>query len=97
MEEAENLEEHKDQNYLTASMGISAFSNGVVIAVWVEKFGKEYAKVTVVTKRRTQTNFATGLTESTFQQRFAQAVDILRSGQSLPDTPPSPVSAQEAE
>ena len=44
-EEAENLEEHKDQNYLTASMGISAFSNGVVIAVWVRNLEKNMLKL----------------------------------------------------
>ncbi|MBI2998489.1 MAG: hypothetical protein HYY46_08570 [Deltaproteobacteria bacterium] len=45
-------------------------------------------KVTVVTKRRISINLATTLTETTFHNRFAQAVEILKAGKSLPQQPP---------
>ena len=41
-------------------------------------------KVTVVTKRRLSMNLATTLTESTFHKRFAQAVELVKAGKSLP-------------
>ncbi|MDP2208767.1 MAG: hypothetical protein Q8K98_08335 [Bacteroidota bacterium] len=87
-EGATEIEEHKEQNYITASVGMTAVSWGAVVAVWVETFGKEYSKVTVVTKRRMQTNIFTSQTEGSFQERFAQAVDILKSGKPLPSSPP---------
>jgi hypothetical protein len=34
-------------------------------------------------------DFATTLTETTFQKRFQQAVDIVHSGKPLPAQPPS--------
>ena len=40
--------------------------------------------MTVVTKRRLSMNIATTLTETSFHKRFAQAVDIVNAGKSLP-------------
>jgi hypothetical protein len=57
--------------------------------VWVDKVDDNNTKVTIVSKRKVQTNVATGLTEGTFQRRFAQAVDIVKSGEKLPiEAPP---------
>ena len=63
-------------------------SAGAVMGAWVEPVGQGQSKVTVVTKRRVATNLATTLTETTFHKRFAQAVTIVKAGQSLPSTPP---------
>lgn len=49
---------------------------------------KGNTKVTVITKRKIATNIATTLTETTFHRRFAQAVEIIKSGKSLPPLPP---------
>ena len=87
------IEEHRTDGYMTTSTGIGFLTAGTVMGAWissdVESNGK--TKVTVVTKRRVQTNLVTSLTESTFQKRFAQAVALLKSGQALPAVaPPMP-------
>jgi hypothetical protein len=83
------IEEHKDQNYMLTSSGANFISMGAVMGAWVEPVDQNNTKVTVVTKRRMATNVATTLTESTFQKRFAQAVDIVKSGRPLPANPPN--------
>lgn len=87
-EGADAIEEHKDQNYMLTSSGMNLMSWGAVMGAWIEPVDKENTKVTVVTKRRISVNVATTLTESTYHRRFAQAVDIVKKGGSLPRTPP---------
>lgn len=86
-EDAETIEEHKDENYMVTTIGADFISAGSVVAVWVEPEGKN-VKVTCVTKRKIQTNIATGLTETTFHKRFKQAVEIVKQGKPLPTDPP---------
>jgi len=88
-EDAETIEEHKDENYMVTTVGQNFVSAGSVVAVWVEPTGNSNTKVTIVTKRKMQTNIATGLTETTFHKRFEQAVGIVKSGKPLPSSPPS--------
>ncbi len=83
-EDCETIEEHKSSGYMLTTVGQNFVSAGSVVGVWVEPVDNENTKVTVVTKRKVQTNLATGLTETTFQNRFKQAVDIVKSGQTLP-------------
>ena len=83
------IEEHKDQNYMLTSSGANFVSMGAVMGAWIEPVDANNTKVTIVTKRRMATNVATTLTESTFQKRFAQAVDIVKSGKPLPINPPN--------
>ncbi len=87
-EDAETIEEHKDENYMVTTVGADFVSAGSAIAVWVEPDGAKSVKVTIVSKRKMQTNIATGLTESTFHRRYAQAVKILKSGKPLPSEAP---------
>jgi hypothetical protein len=54
------------------------------MGAWVEDAGVGNSKVTVVTKRGYPMSWFTTLTESGFHRRFAQAVAILESGDSLP-------------
>lgn len=82
------IEEHRSQNYMLTSSGANLVSMGTVMGAWVEPIDEANTKVTIVTKRRMATNIATTLTESTFHRRFAQAVDIVKSGNQLPLTPP---------
>lgn len=86
-EDAETIEEHKDENYMVTTIGADLISAGSVVAVWVEPQGRN-VKVTCVTKRKMQTNIATGLTETTFHRRFKQGVDIVKSGKPLPADAP---------
>lgn len=87
-EGCETIEEHRTSGYMLTTVGQNFVSAGSLVGVWVEPIDKSNTKVTVVTKRKVQTNLATGLTESTFQSRFAQAVEIMKSGQQLPIDPP---------
>ena len=66
---------------------------GTVMGAWVEPIDTDNTKVTVVTKRRVTINIATTLTEGTFHKRFAQAVEIVRTGQPLPRNAPEYVKA----
>jgi hypothetical protein len=87
-EGAETIEEHKDESYMLTTIGANLISAGSVVGVWVEPGGKGKSKVTAVTKRKMATNVATGLTESTFHDRFQQAVNIVKAGKTLPREAP---------
>lgn len=87
-EDAETIEEHRDENYMLTTVGANFISAGSVVGVWVEPAKKGSTKVTVVTKRKMQTNIATGLTESTFHDRFEQAVEYVKAGKAVPKKAP---------
>ena len=77
-EGADAIEEHRSQGYMLTSSGMTLLTAGTVMGAWIEG-GPPKTKVTVVTKRRMQTNFFTTLTEETFHKRFAQGVQIGRA------------------
>ena len=87
-EGADAIEEHRSENYMLTSSGMNMVSYGAVMGAWVEPIDPANTKVTVVTKRRVQTNIFTTLTEGTFHKRFEQAVAIVKKGQSLPRNAP---------
>lgn len=87
-EGSDAIEEHRNENYMLTSSGMNMVSWGTVMGAWVKPITEEETEVTVVTKRRVTMNLATTLTETTFHKRFAQAVGIVKSGQTLPLTPP---------
>ncbi len=82
------IEEHRDERYMLTSSGMNLVTFGTVMGAWVDPQPDGQMKVTVVTKRRVQTNIFTTLTETTFHNRFAQAVDIIKAGKPLPVQPP---------
>jgi hypothetical protein len=82
------IEEDRANRVMITSTGTDAVTPGTVIACWIDPEGPGQTRVTVVTKRRYQLSLFTSLTEGTFHQRFAQAVEIVQSGQPLPLTPP---------
>ena len=88
-ENCETIEEHKSNGYMLTTLGQNFISAGTLVGVWVEQVDSANTKVTVVTKRKVQTNLATGLTETSFQKSFAQGVDIIKSGKQLPIERPS--------
>ncbi len=87
-EGSDAIEEHRDEGYMLTSSGMNWVSMGTVMGAWIKPVDKDNTRVTVVTKRRISTNIATTLTETTFHKRFAQAVDIVKAGKSLPVEPP---------
>ena len=83
-EGCETIEQHKNSNYMLTTVGANFVSEGSLVGVWVEPAGKSSSKITVVTKRKIQTNVATGLTESTFHDSYAKAVKMYKNGETLP-------------
>lgn len=88
-EGCETIEEHRSSGYMLTTFGQDFVSSGCLVGVWVDPIDKGNTRVTVVTKRKIQTNLATGMTESTFQRRFAQAVQIVQRREPLPIEPPA--------
>jgi hypothetical protein len=87
-EGADAIEEHKDERYMLTSSGMNLVTYGAVMGAWVDPQPDGQMNVTVVTKRRIQTNIFTTLTETTFHRRFAQGVEIIKAGKPLPVQPP---------
>ena len=83
-EGSDTIEERKEENLLLTSSSAGLFTMGTFMGAWLEPVDSNNTKVTVVTKRKIATNAVTSLTEGTFQRRFAQAVEILKSGKPLP-------------
>lgn len=87
-EGSDAIEELRDKGYMLTSSGMNLVSYGTVMGAWIEPISDQQTKVTVVTKRRIQTNIFTTLTETTFHRRFAQGVQIIKAGKPLPVLPP---------
>ncbi len=87
-EGCEAVEEHRNENYMVATMGPNLITWGTVAAAWVEPAGDGNTCVTVVTKRKSSFDMATRLREGTFHERFEQGVRIIKAGQSLPAEAP---------
>jgi hypothetical protein len=83
-EGCEAIEEHRADGYMLTTSGPKLVSGGSMVGVWIEPINEKQTRVTIVSKRKMQSNAATGLTESTFHRRFAQGVEIVRSGKPLP-------------
>jgi hypothetical protein len=81
---AEAIEKHRSEGYALTGTGVNMITAGALIGVWIDPVDKDHTRVTVVTKRRFIIDPATGLKESTFQQLFAKAVEILKAGKPLP-------------
>ena len=92
-EGSDAIEDHRAQNYMLTSSGMNFYSDGAVMGAWVEPINGVKSKVTVVTKRRLSFDLATTMTETTFHRRFAQAVEIVKSGKPVPETAPPPPAA----
>lgn len=76
-EGADAIEDERPYHVMITSTG---GDTGTVMACWIEPVDVEQTRVTIVTKRRYQLSLFTSLTEGTFQQRFQQAVEMLKSG-----------------
>ena len=83
------IEEHRAEGYMVTSSGMNLVSWGAVMGAWIDKVSDNETKVTALTKRRITVNIATTLMESTFHRRFAQGVQIVKSGKPLPPLLPS--------
>jgi hypothetical protein len=87
-EGADAIEEHKTEGYMLTSSSLNLLTAGTVMGAWIEPLGKEQTRVTVITKRRIAIDTFTQLTETTFHNRFAQGVELVKAGRPLPLTRP---------
>lgn len=87
-EGSDAIEEHKNEGYMLTSSGLNGYSYGAVMGAWIKPINKGSTEVTVITKRRIQTDIFTTLTEETYHKRFAQAVEITKGGNPLPRVAP---------
>ena len=94
-EGSDAIEEHQEDGYMLTSSGMNMVSWGTVMGAWVDVVDEERCEVTVVTKRRMAVNVATTLTETTFHETFAKALEILKSGEKLPLSKPEDESESE--
>lgn len=77
------VEEIRDEHLLLTS-AVGPFTWGTFMGAWVEPLDANTSKITVLTKRKLQTNIITDLTEETFHERFSQGLAILKSEEPLP-------------
>lgn len=87
-EGSDAIEEHKNEGYMLTSSGLNGYSYGAVMGAWIKPINKDGSEVTIITKRRVQTDLFTTLTEETYHKRFAQAVEITKRGNPLPRVAP---------
>ncbi len=87
-EKTDEIEEHRDENYVLTSTGMKMVAFGSVMGVWIEPADADNTRITVITKRRAQNDTFTKLTASTFHEKFVQGVNIVKSGKKLPVAPP---------
>ena len=87
-EGSDTIEEHKNEGYMLTSSGLNGYSYGAVMGAWIKPINKGSTEVTVITKRRIQTDIFTTLTEETYHKRFTQAVEITKGGNPLPRVAP---------
>ncbi|OGW36846.1 MAG: hypothetical protein A2Y97_06255 [Nitrospirae bacterium RBG_13_39_12] len=74
----DELEEHRDKGYMLTGGVISSASPVAVMGAWIEPVDENNTKVTFFTKRRSETNSAATSIETTFHERFAEAVDAIK-------------------
>jgi hypothetical protein len=94
-EKTDEVEEHRDRNYVITSTGMKMATFGSVMGVWIEPVDADHTKIKVITKRRVQSDTFTELTGTKFFKRFEQGMMIVKSGRKLPLTPPETSMSKE--
>jgi hypothetical protein len=87
-EKTDEIEEHREENYMITSTGMKMVAFGSVMGVWFEPVDSANTKVKVVTKRRVENDIFTNLNESTFFKRFEHGLKIVQAGRKLPVAAP---------
>lgn len=87
-EKTDEIEEHRDENYIITSTGMKMAVYGSVMGVWIEPADSVSSKITVIAKRRVESDKFTMLNAETFFRRFEQGMKILKDGKKLPVLPP---------
>ncbi|MEA5113693.1 MAG: hypothetical protein VB050_06635 [Geobacteraceae bacterium] len=83
-ENTDEIEEHRDENYVITSTGMKMAAYGSVMGVWIEQADANASRITIISKRRVKRDKFTRLDAETFYQRFEQGLKILKEGKKLP-------------
>jgi hypothetical protein len=83
----EVIEEQRGKGYLVGRSGNEYAPWAALTIAWVDRVDPKHTKVTVLTKRRVGGKSETS--ETTFHERFAQALQMVKRGKLLPPVPPT--------
>jgi hypothetical protein len=84
---ADTIEEHRADGYMLATAGVSGWSWGAAMGVWLEPANAQGTQVRAIVSRKLATNvFAQS--EDMLLDDIAKAVALEKQGQALPDTDP---------
>lgn len=84
---ADTIEEHRADGYMLATAGVSGWSWGAAMGVWLQAANAQGTQVRAIVSRRLATNvFAQS--EGMLLDDIAKAVALEKQGQPLPDTDP---------
>lgn len=86
--EGAELEEHRAEGYMLGDIGRLTYRT--LMGVWIDRLSDGSTSVTVVTKRRFVIAIFTILTETTFHERFAQAIADPKRSDAPSPPPPTP-------
>jgi hypothetical protein len=90
---AESIDERKNKGFMLTSTAMGeGLSVGTYIGVWVQPDGSQ-TRVTVITKRRSQVEIITALTEKGFHRQFSDAVLVSGGRGALPTAEPTSAPA----
>jgi hypothetical protein len=84
---AETIEEHRAEGYMLATAGVSGWSWGAAMGVWLESANAEGTQVRAIVSRRLATNI-TAQSEDMLLDDIGKAVALEKRGQPLPDKDP---------
>jgi hypothetical protein len=84
---ADTIEEHRAEGYMLATAGVSAWSWGASMGVWLEPANAQGTQVRAIVSRKLATNVF-GQSEDVLLDDIAKAVALEKQGQPLPDTDP---------
>jgi hypothetical protein len=84
---AQAIEEHRDQGYMIGTAPMQGFSNGASIGVWLSPAGDASTRVRVIVSRAYALNW-TGQTESGVLEDMGKAVTLEKAGKPLPEQSP---------
>ena len=82
------IEEHRDQGYMLSTSSMGFVSWGKLMVAQFEPVDGENTRVTVITKRVTDQPPTPMLNEASFHRLFAEAVEIVKKGEPLPQKAP---------
>jgi hypothetical protein len=84
---AETIEEHRKEGYMLATAGISAWSWGASMGVWLEPANAQGTQVRAIVSRKLATNVF-GQSEDMLLEDIGKAIAIEKQGRPLPDADP---------